>query len=227
MYEVGRIYQDIHTTATDKKNVVNVANEYFFKDLSGVYMEWALMLNGKLVKKGTINDLNVAPQQSAEITLPFNENDYAGKGELLLNVSYNLKENEGVLDAGYAVAKNHIAVSGEAVNGADVFAGNKHFNNVTAPLKVQENNRNFLIVSNGDFDVEFNKWNGYITTINKGGNEYMTEEAEIQPNFWRAATDNDFGASMQRKMVTWRNPRIELKGLNAEKDGENVVVKAN
>ena len=38
------------------------------------------------------------------------------------------------------------------------------------------------------------------------------------PNFWRAPTDNDFGAGLQKKFQVWKNPVMNLKGVAVEKD---------
>ena len=70
MYEVGRIYQDIWTTPADLKNgEINVFNEYFFRDLSAYYMEWEVLKGGKVIRTGRVDNLNVAPQQTAKIKL--------------------------------------------------------------------------------------------------------------------------------------------------------------
>ena len=36
----------------------------------------------------------------------------------------------------------------------------------------------------------------------------------LKPNFWRAVTDNDMGANLQRRYVVWRNPVINLLSPN-------------
>ncbi len=42
----------------------------------------------------------------------------------------------------------------------------------------------------------------------------LKEGSAITPNFWRAPTDNDFGASLQNRYAVWKEPRIILKGSN-------------
>lgn len=45
-------------------------------------------------------------------------------------------------------------------------------------------------------------------------------EARLSPNFWRAPTDNDYGAGLQNKYRAWHNPEMTLESLNSElKDG--------
>ena len=226
MFEVGRVYQDIQMSASSKANAVKIHNEHFFKDLSGYYAEWSLLLDGKTVKKGIRTDINIAPQTTQEVVFGFNPEDYKGKGELLLNVAFILKDQDGVLEAGYEVAKGQFAVSGEPTKGAEYFYTADAANCTTTPLQVKDNDYNYLIVTNGDVRIEINKHNGYIAAINKGGIKYLADDAVLEPNFWRAPTDNDYGASLQRKYRTWHNPKIGLKSLTNSKEGGEVIVKA-
>ena len=93
MYEVGYYYQNIWTTPADLKNgEVNVYNENFFRDLSGCYLEWEMLKDGKVMRSGRVDDLNVAPQQTAKVKLDLGT--VCQCAEWLLNVSYKLKERE-------------------------------------------------------------------------------------------------------------------------------------
>ena len=110
MYEVGRIYQDIWTTPADLKNgEINVFNEYFFRDLSAYYMEWEVLKGGKVIRTGRVDNLNVAPQQTAKIKLDLGKTCQCT--EWLLNVSYKLKNREGLLSAGHVVAKDQLTLN--------------------------------------------------------------------------------------------------------------------
>ena len=90
MYEVGYFYQNIWTTPADlSKGEVNVFNENFFRDLSAYYMEWQVLKDGKIIRTGRVDDLKIAPQETAKITL--NIGKTCTCKEWLLNVSYKLK----------------------------------------------------------------------------------------------------------------------------------------
>jgi beta-galactosidase len=54
----------------------------------------------------------------------------------------------------------------------------------------------------------------------------MQKNAELKPNFWRAPTDNDFGASLQQKYVAWKQPVYKLTNFKTEVSGEVIVVNA-
>ena len=110
-YEVRQQYQSIWATPADlTKGTINVYNENFFIDLSNYYMEWQLLANGEVVQSGTVNDLNVAPQQTATLQLNYSTDKLCKMKELLLNVSFKLKTASQLLPAGYVVAKNQLVI---------------------------------------------------------------------------------------------------------------------
>ena len=59
------------------------------------------------------------------------------------------------------------------------------------------------------------------------GEFVLTPGSELKPNFWRAPTDNDYGAGIQNRLRAWKNPGLKLIDLNHEmKDGQ-VIITAN
>ena len=222
MYEVGYYYQNIWTTPANlAQGEINVYNENFFRDLSAYYMEWVVLANGKAVRSGRVENLNVAPHQTAKIKLDLGK--VCECKEWLLNVTYRLKQKEGVLPAGYAVAKDQLVLN--AYKAPALELKNVETVNVeTVVPQVQENDWNYLIVNGEDFRMEFNKHSGYLSRYRVAGLELMNEGAALTPNFWRAPTDNDMGAGLQHKYAVWKNPELKLISFKWEsKDGQIVV----
>lgn len=222
MYEVGYYYQNIWTTPANlAQGEINVYNENFFRDLSAYYMEWVVLANGKAVRSGRVENLNVAPHQTAKIKLDLGK--VCECKEWLLNVTYRLKQKEGALPAGYAVAKDQLVLN--AYKAPALELKNVETVNVeTVVPQVQENDWNYLIVNGEDFRMEFNKHSGYLSRYRVAGLELMNEGAALTPNFWRAPTDNDMGAGLQHKYAVWKNPELKLTSFKWEsKDGQIVV----
>ena len=221
-YEVRHFYQNIWTTPANLKNgEINIFNEYFFRDLSAYYLEWEMLKDGKSVRCGRIDNLNVQPQQTAKVKLNLGETD--AKAEWLLNISYKLKNNEDLLPAGYTVAKEQLTLNPYKTPSMQL--GNCELSNTeTVAPEVQDNDRYYLIVSNDAFRVEFNRTNGYLTKYQIKGLDMIKEGAILKPNFWRAPTDNDFGAHIHRKYVAWKNPEIRLKSLKQRTENKQVIV---
>ena len=208
-YEVAYFYQNIWTTPANlEAGEVNVYNENFFRDLSAYYMEWEIIANGTPIRSGRVENLNVAPQQTAKIKLDLGEPCKCGK-ERLLNITYRLKDREGMLPAGFAVAKDQLVLNpytAPALQLKNVETANAE----TVVPQLEENDWAYLIVNGEDFRMEFNKHSGYLTRYSVAGTEMMDEDAALTPNFWRAPTDNDFGAGLHQKFVAWKNPGLHL-----------------
>lgn len=221
-YEVRHFYQNIWTTPANLKNgEINIFNEYFFRDLSAYYLEWEMLKNGKSVRCGRIDNLNVQPQQTAKVKLNLGETDT--EAEWLLNISYKLKNNEDLLPAGYTVAKEQLTLN--PYKAPSMQLGNCELSNTeTVAPEVQDNDRHYLIIGNDAFRIEFNRSNGYLTKYQIKGLDMIKEGAILKPNFWRAPTDNDFGAHIHRKYVAWKNPEIRLKSLKQRTENKQVIV---
>jgi beta-galactosidase len=143
----------------------------------------------------------------------------------LLNVNYKLKQTEGLLAAGTVVARDQLTLNAyqapQMVNRED-----KASLNPTAAPTVKDNDSELLIVNGAHFTAEFNRHTGYLTRYQVDGIELLADEASLSPNFWRAPTDNDYGAGLQRKFAAWKNPGLKLTSLQATEADGKVTVKA-
>lgn len=84
-----------------------------------------------------------------------------------------------------------------------------------------------IIVEGDDFTIEFDRADGFINRYDVNGIPMLAEGGRLTPNFWRAPTDNDFGAGLQRKYEAWRHPELKLKDLKASESDGIVSVKAD
>lgn len=224
MYEVGHFYQNIWTTPADlSKGEVNVYNENFFRDLSAYFMEWEVLANGKVVRTGRVDDLKVAPQETVKMAL--NIGKTCACKEWLLNVSYKLKNREGLLPAGHVVAKNQLTLN--AYKAPAMELKNVETTNVaTVVPQIIDNQYHYLIVKGNNFVAEFDKHNGYLSKYAVDGLEMLKEGATLAPNFWRAPTDNDYGAGLQNRYAAWKKPGLKLVSLNSKTENDQVIVNA-
>ena len=225
MDEVGYWQQPVWTIDEGiAEGRIGVFNEYFFRDLSNYRLSWNVTCDGAVVKSGTIENLPVAPQGDGSFTLPYSLAELPARGELFLNVEYRLKEAEQVLPAGFRIARQQLPIRGYDFT-APALANRMTDRHTSAgTVTVKDNDRNWLIVSSGNFSIDFRKADGFIAKYTVGGTDYLAPGAVLQPNFWRAPTDNDFGANLQKKNAVWRNPVLELASLDNEiRDGMAVV----
>ena len=223
-YEVQYFYQNIWTTPVDlKQGQIKVYNENFFRDLSGYYLEWQVLKNGRVMRSGRVEDLKVAPQQSATLTLPVGR--YCQHAEWLLNVSYKLKANEGLLTAGHTVARDQLVLNPYKPS-TQAFANQAGSNEQIVEPTIRDNDTRYLIVTGEDFRIEFNKENGLLCFYEADGLSYLKEGSVLKPNFWRAPTDNDFGANLQNLYRAWLNPELKLTSLDQRTENGLAIVEA-
>lgn len=208
MYEVGYFYQNIWTGLSGEGLIVE--NENFFKDLSVYRMEWTVLHDGIPVRNGSVEHLNVAPQKSAVVNIGYGET--SGDGEWLLNVRYILKYQEGLLSAGHEVAKQQFVLKEYEIPSLELKNASAVNEKVQEPA-IYDNNARLLVVKGADFTVDFNRHSGYLVNYEVNGTSMLKEGTAITPNFWRAPTDNDFGANLQLKYAVWKKPVIRLKDM--------------
>ena len=221
--EVAYYYQNIWTTPTDlSSGKMKVYNENFFRDLSDVTLDWVLLNNGVPVRDGRIDKIDVAPGKTEAITIPYGK--ITDQGEWALNVYYNLKKADGLLPAGHTIARQQFLLND--VKG-DVSIANPVLSNLgELTPEIVNNQRNALIVKGDNFSIDFNRNTGYMCKYVVNGTSMLTEEGQLTPNFWRAPTDNDYGAGLQNKYAAWKNPEIKLESLDAAMENGLAVVKA-
>lgn len=216
-HEVAWVYQNIWTTLkNDCQNEITVFNEYFFRDLSAYALQWNLVADGVPQANGYVRDLNVAPHGRADFRLDYDTVQLQDGREWFLNVSYVLKKREGLLDAGACVAREQIPLSGKQSLGAEL-------SRQSDKLNVIDNDRAYLILKGSDFQIDFNRKSGFIDRYVMEG-QPLLEEFPLQPNFWRAPTDNDFGANLQQSFRVWRKPVMTLQSLEVIPSGNGNLV---
>ena len=94
-------YQNIWTTGSDLKNgEINVYNENFFRDLSAYALEWEVLKNGKAVRSGRVENLSVAPRQTANVKLDLGKTCKCA--EWLLNVKIRFRKKSRRTASGWS-----------------------------------------------------------------------------------------------------------------------------
>ena len=74
--------------------------------------------------------------------------------------------------------------------------------------------------------VTIGKWSGLIDYLDINGEPILLDRTSLTPEFWRAATDNDYGAGLQNKLGVWRNPEMKLQDVSLSDCGSGRQVSA-
>lgn len=225
-HEVGYIYQNIWVKPVDlQKGEISIYNENFFRDLSDFYAEWQLLANGEVLQSGIINDLKVGPQQTVNQKLNYTLDNICPCKEVLLNVAFKLKNTETLLPAGFAVAQQQLSVR-EYKAPENLLTEKKIAHDYTPAPVVEDNDSYYLIVKGENFHIDFERRSGYLSLYDVNGLSILDVGAQLTPNFWRAPTDNDMGAGLQKKYLAWKNPEIKLTSLEHATENGLVIVTA-
>jgi beta-galactosidase len=159
--------------------------------------------------------LNVAPGQTFEISLV---GPSYGEGEVIVNVSFQLKEGTPWLEAGFEVATAQIPLreSNEV---------RKITSSTTTPFKlnVSATSRHTVQIRSNTNAWAFNTLHGTLTSWVKGSVELISKAPEI--NFYRAPTDNDIpqdGWDWKDKLLHLAKPSTRKTELDIQ-DTEAVI----
>ena len=216
-YEVAYQYQNIWAKMVNAETgEVSVHNENFFRDLSNYALAWSLEEDGVETQNGTIADLDVPAQQTKNFTIPYDKSKIKGK-EVFLNIDFRLKEAEPLLTAGQVMAYAQLPVVAKQACCGDCSKmlaqghGKKK-------MKLAAKKNNVVAVTTPNLTFKIDRSTGLISEYAYNGKSLLGEGGTLKPNFWRAPTDNDMGAGLQKNFKAWKNPQMNLKNIEVKKD---------
>ena len=223
--EVWHQYQSVWTTDKDAENgVVEVYNEYMFRNIENYRLEWTITADGAEKLSGVVENLNIPPQMRQYVELGYSKSDIDElKGEIILTVRYILKSEEPLLEAGHCVAYNQIVLR--------EYKAVEEFEKQTLPaegwLTIDRDNR---VVRGADFEVKFSG-NGALESYKLSGKELISKP--LMPLFYRAMTENDYGVRKNgsntvyyHSWKTFRNIEWYMDLFTMEQQGNKVEVDA-
>ena len=216
-YEVAYQYQNIWAKMVNAETgEVSVHNENFFRDLSNYALAWSLEEDGVETQNGTIADLDVPAQQTKNFTIPYDKSKIKGK-EVFLNIDFRLKEAEPLLTAGQVMAYAQLPVVTKQACSGDCSKMLAQGNG-KKKMKLAAKKNNVVAVTTPNLTFKIDRSTGLISEYAYNGKSLLGEGGTLKPNFWRAPTDNDMGAGLQKKFQAWKNPQMNLKNIDVKKD---------
>ncbi len=212
-HEVKKVYQYVNTQLADPATkTIRVYNRYDFIGLDHLYLRWELLSDGRVIDSGRLDQLNVPAQTEKAVALDwaFNrQNDH----EYLLNVSYHLKAASPMLPADYQVAGDQLPLGGDYRSETPEWEG---------PDFTVDYNASSARFTGPNFEVVFSREKGTIISYRYDGTQII--QSGPQPNFWRAPVDNDYGASLQKKLAVWKDPAYTPWEMGVKKHMDGMIV---
>lgn len=220
MAEVKYAHQNIGFEAIDLANgLFRVTNRFYFTNLKKYMVHYSVTANNKVVRSGKVS-LDIEPQASKEFTVPVGNLKPQAGTEYFVNFNVTTVEKEPLIPIGHEIACDQFRLPIESPKKAFKTSGPK--------LTVSTNGDN-LSASSSKVNFMFNKKTGIVTSYKVDGTEYFSEGFGIQPNFWRAPTDNDYGNGMPKRLQVWKesSKNFNVTDATVTMDGNNAVVNVN
>ena len=208
MEEVKYTHQNVWFEAVDlEKGIIRVENRFYFTSLKDFMISYTVKANNKLLK-GNKMTLDLAPQTSKEITIPLGNllKPQAGV-DYLLDFVVTTTKADGLIPAGYDIAHEQFILPVETVE--------KMAYKANGPKLDVTTDGNEVKVSSSKVNFVFDKKSGMVTSYKVGGKEYFDKGFGIQPNFWRAPNDNDYGSGNPARLEIWELSSRNFNVTNA------------
>lgn len=227
-YEIQYVLQNVWIKDFDAENgSFNVYNENFFKNIDDLSLTATLFANGvKLTTVAIPDTKGIAPQatklvksEALKSAIEKAEAEHATE-EITINFAFASDGSQPLVDKGQVMARQQIVLNGYEFDKVDAPA------NTGSKIEVEETN-SYVKVSAERMSVTIGKKTGMIDYLDVDGESMLKFRESMTPEFWRAPTDNDYGASLQKKMRVWKNPQMNLKSFDKSESKDSVVLTAN
>ncbi len=160
-----------------EKGVVKITNRHEFKNLNELEGTWEILAGGKQIRQGIL-PLDLPAQQSEEVIIPFSDIPDAGE-EIILGMSFRLKENNNWAEAGHEIAWEQFILPSEKLQ--PEMSSNGSLSTIESD--------NAIVVEGSNFFYSFDRKTGKLQSIKYNGEEYLESGPEF--NVWRAPIAND------------------------------------
>lgn len=205
-YELQKVYQNVAFEAKDPGNYLfTISNRFDFTDLAGYKLRWVIKGDGEIVAQGVLEDLAMLPGQAKDIRLkvPFFVPEPGL--EYFINLEFQSRKATALLPAGYVIARDQFRLPIQANRVKSILKKEGTLVLKTVNGKLQFHGKGFTI--------GINPKTGLLESYQIAGRELI--QKALEPHFWRAATDNDIGNSLQIRSKVWQDAfkTAELKGF--------------
>ena len=189
---------------------------------------------------GKVDVSGIAPQQRKVITIDALKQvaervlGHHGDQEIFVIFQFKAREAQPLIEKGQVVARQQFVLNPYQFPDLSKAAANSQFSARPEGALATERDARIL---NSQFKKEetesyvkfeaagttltVGKWSGWIDYLDVDGQTMLIDRESVTPEFWRAPTDNDYGAWLQQRFGVWKNPEMKVKDCQV---GDNSVV---
>jgi beta-galactosidase len=165
---------------------------------------WTVSADNKVIDTGTLDNLDIGPGDSSEVTVPFKSIEPETGVEYFLDLSFVLADRQPWAPAGHEIAWEQFKLPLEAPAG--------DFDSRQMPSLKHGDQEKTIRINGSNFSVAIDKTTGFISSVRYKDTEFAAEP--LAPDFWRAPTDNDRGNNMSRRCGIWKTAMQSWKPQN-------------
>ena len=232
-HEVQYYYQNVWVADKGLKDgKFEIYNENFFKTLDDLELEWYVggaaegghhhggnnRPAGMTFGHGGKMDISgIAPQQRKEFVCEDMQKiitkmmGHHGDQELFVYFIFKSKDAQPLIEKGQVLARQQFVLNPYQFPQLSI---------VNCQLSIEET-ESYVKLDAAGTTLTIGKWSGWIDYLDVDGKEMLVDHQSIVPEFWRAPTDNDYGAGLQHRLGVWKNPEMKLKECKV--DGNTVT----
>ena len=218
--EVKYAYQNVAVEPVDlAAGRFVVKNRFYFTNLKKYMMTYDVKANDKIVRSGKVS-LDIAPQGTKEFSVPVGNLKPKAGTEYFVDFRVFAVQAEPGVPVGWEIAHEQFRLPIDPLAVKLATGG--------PALKVTTEGDD-LVASSGRVKFVFNKATGMVTSYQVKGKEYFQDGFGIQPNFWRAPTDNDYGNGAPKRLQVWKQASEAFNVVEAsiDMDGKDALIKAD
>lgn len=213
--EVKYVHQNVGFEAVDlSKGEIKITNRFYFTNLSKYSVTYKLLANDNVLKSGKL-ELNIEPQGSKIISIAVDKLLPKAGVEYFINFEVKTLVPEQLIPVGHVIAYDQFRLPFEKEKQNYTAKGDK--------LQTTEEAEN-VTISSPNVYFSFNKKTGIVSSYKVNGREYFQDGFGIQPNYWRAPNDNDYGNGAPKRLQVWKqeSSNFNVKSVKVE-NSENTV----
>jgi beta-galactosidase len=203
LWAIKYVYRYLHAAPVDLAGGrIRVRNWWHFTNARDVAEgTWTVKAEGTAVATGRLPELDIAPGEEKDFTIPLPRLEARPGIEYWLDLSFTLKGNTQWAKKGHEIAWEQFKLPLQQAAPAMELAD-------TPPISVKDE-PDFVEVVGRDFSLRFSKTDGVITSYSFRGTPLL--ERGPRPDFWRAATDNDIGAWKAMREAVEKDPKRNIR----------------
>ena len=231
-HEVQYYYQNVWVEDKGLKDgKFEIYNENFFKTLDDLELEWFVggasagghhhggnRPAGITFGHGGKMDISgIAPQQRKVMACEEMQKvitkmmGHHGDQELFVIFQFKAKDAQPLIEKGQVLARQQFVLNPYQY---------PELKAEKASVEKEET-ESYVKLDAAGTTLTIGKWSGWIDYLDVDGKPMLCDHQSIVPEFWRAPTDNDYGAGLQHRLGVWKNPQMKLKECKV--DGNTVT----